>query len=118
MIEVRIPYRAGKRAAKRGFHALRRVVIYFLPMRKPKPATGWRRPLELFNKGLMLALKPMQVVGNFVFLTLAYFVGVGITSLLYRLGPGKAESRKEAPRTYWRELPPAPRDKEAWLRPF
>lgn len=87
-------------------------------MRKPVPATGWRRPLELFNKGLMLALKPMQVVGNFVFLTLAYFVGVGATSILYRLGPGKAEARKGAPGTYWRELPPAPRDPEAWLRPF
>jgi hypothetical protein len=86
-------------------------------MRKPKPATGWRRPLELFNKGLMFALKPMQVVGNFVFLSLAYFLGVGISSVLYRLGPGKKKSLRDAS-TYWRELPPAPTDKESWLRPF
>ena len=88
------------------------------PMRKPKPATGWRRPLELFNKGLMFVLKPMQIVGNFVFLSLAYFLGVGISSLLYRLGPGKSKARGESPSSYWRELPPAPADKDAWLRPF
>lgn len=79
----------------------------------------------------------MQIVGNFVFLGVAYFVGVGISSLLYRIGPGRAKRRAEtgvpesghpdasvasgtAPDagSLWIELPPAPRDKDAWLRPF
>ena len=88
-------------------------------MRKPVPATGWRRPLEVFGNGLMFVLKPLQVVSNFVFLGLAYVLGVGLSSLFYRLGPGrKARVANASSSTYWRELPQASRDKDAWLRPF
>ncbi len=87
-------------------------------MRHPLPATGWKRPLELFGKGLMFVLKPLQVVGNFVFLGIAYFIGVGLSALLYRLGPGRNKASEASSGTYWRELPAAPSDKESWLRPF
>jgi hypothetical protein len=91
-------------------------------MRKPVPATGWRRPLEVFGEGLMFVLKPLQIVSNFVFLSLAYFVGVGLSALLYRIGPGKRKasdpSTSSGTGSYWCELPPAPRDKDSWLRPF
>lgn len=85
-------------------------------MRNPPPATGWKKPLESFGKGLMFILKPLQVVSNFVFLALAYVVGVGLSSLFYRVGQRRKPSGDEA--SFWRELPTAPRDKDAWLRPF
>jgi hypothetical protein len=91
-------------------------------MRKPPPATGWRKSLAAFSNGLMFVLKPLQIVSNFVFLTVAYVLGVGASSLLYRLGPGKARARTGSPDpsldSYWRELPPAPADRDSWLRPF
>ncbi len=87
-------------------------------MRQPAPATGWKRPFELLGKGVMFVLKPLQVVGNFVFLSVAYFLGVGLSALFYRLGPSKKKNADPSDSTYWRELPPAPEDREAWLRPF
>lgn len=89
-------------------------------MRKPVPATGWRKGLEAFSRGLMFVLKPLQVVSNFVFLTLAYVVGIGLSALFYRLGPGRKARARAATetQTYWRELPPVPRERDAWMRPF
>jgi hypothetical protein len=91
-------------------------------MRKPPPPVGWKKALAAFNRGLMFVLRPLQIVGNFVFLTVAYVLGVGLSSLLYRLGPGRERAGTGYPDssldTYWRELPPAPTDRDAWLRPF
>ncbi len=87
-------------------------------MRNPPPATGWKKPLESFGKALMFILKPLQVVSNVVFLGAAYVIGVGLSSLFYRLGPRRKAARPSAEATYWRELPAASRDKDAWLRPF
>lgn len=88
-------------------------------MRKPVPTTGWKRPLEVFSNGLMTVLKPLQIVGNFVFLTVAYILGVGLSSLFYRLGPGRrARGESGGVESYWTAVPPAPRDQDAWLRPF
>jgi hypothetical protein len=87
-------------------------------MRNPPPATGWKRPLESFGKGLMFILKPLQVVSNFIFLGAAYVFGVGLSSLFYRFGPRRRARQASAPASWWRELPPAPRDKDAWSRPF
>jgi hypothetical protein len=91
-------------------------------MRKPAPVTGWRKSVAAFNKGLMFVLRPLQIVSNFVFLTLAYALGVGVSSLLYRLGPGRRNGRTgsphKSPDTYWRQLPPASTDRDSWLRPF
>lgn len=91
-------------------------------MRKPVPATGWRKGLDALSRGLMFVLKPLQIVSNFVFLTLAYVLGIGLSALFYRLGPGRkaaADARDvQSADTYWRELPSAPRERDAWLRPF
>ena len=91
-------------------------------MRTPRPVTGWRKALQIFNKGLMTLLKPLQIVSNFTLLTLAYILGVGLSALFYRLGSGRSRAREasppSSPSTYWRELPPAPQDRDAWLRPF
>jgi hypothetical protein len=89
-------------------------------MRKPPPVTGWRKSLAAFSKGLMFVLKPLQIVSNFVFLAVAYVLGVGLSALIYRLGPGRRKKAAEARAadTYWIEMPPAPADRDAWLRPF
>ena len=75
------------------------------------------RPLALLDRGLRAVLKPFQIVGNFVFLTVAYFLGIGLSSIFYRLGPGR---NKEAinPDSYWKKVPSAPKERDAWLRPF
>jgi hypothetical protein len=84
-----------------------------------------RKLLRRLNNGLLFVLKPLQIVSNFVFLAVAYFVGVGISALLYRIGPGRKASRPKptegteaSPDSLWIKLPPAPRDRSAWLRPF
>lgn len=103
-------------------------------MKIPDPV---RKLGSRLNKGLLIILKPLQIVNNFLFLAIAYFVGVGISSLLYRLGPGKKIIRTnpakvgnpvsgalaqdlahETRETYWRTLPQVSRDSNAWLRPF
>jgi hypothetical protein len=66
----------------------------------------------------MFVLKPLQIVSNFVFLFLAYVLGVGLSALFYRLGPGRKKREATPPATYWRDLPPASKHKDAWLRPF
>jgi hypothetical protein len=82
-----------------------------------------RKLLARFNKGLLIVLKPLQIVNNFIFLAIAYFIGVGFSSVLYRLGPGRKKSGgtahvPDSSDSYWLKMPPAPRDKAAWLRPF
>ena len=75
------------------------------------------RPLALLDRWLRIVLRPFQIVSNFVFLTVAYFLGIGLSSIFYRLGPGR---KKEAvdPESYWLKVPPAPKERDAWLRPF
>ena len=83
------------------------------------PDGALRKFLGRLNKGLLIVLKPLQIANNFIFLAVAYYVGVGFSSLLYRLGPGRKISPKsENPDSYWRKLPPAPRDSASWQRPF
>ncbi len=95
-----------------------------------------RNLLRKLNNGLLVVLKPLQIVNNFLFLAVAYFVGVGISSLLYRMGPGKkmpastassspseakslkADASTDTTDTYWRKLPQVSRERNAWLRPF
>jgi hypothetical protein len=78
-----------------------------------------RKLLGRLNKGLLTILKPLQIVNNFIFLAVAYYVGVGFSAILYRLGPGKKTNLKSGPvDSYWRKMPPAPRDRASWQRPF
>ena len=78
-----------------------------------------RKLLDGLNKGLLVILKPLQIVNNFIFLAVAYYVGVGFSAILYRLGPGKKNKMKSGPvDSYWRKMPPAPRDSASWQRPF
>jgi hypothetical protein len=84
-----------------------------------KPDGSLRKFLGRLNKGLLVVLKPLQIVNNFLFLALAYYIGVGLSSLLYRMGPGKKTRQKSPiPDSYWRILPAASRDPASWQRPF
>jgi hypothetical protein len=93
------------------------------------PSPGKEKPLARLNRWLYVVLTPLRIVGNFVFLSIAWFIGVGISSLLYRMGPGRRNAREnrgahetpdalDATGSWWRKLPPAPAAREAWRRPF
>lgn len=78
---------------------------------------GLRTVLAKFDKVLRIVLKPMQIAGNFVFLSIAYFLGVGLSSLWYHF----TEGRKKEPASgdsYWVPLPVSEKKRENWLRPF
>jgi hypothetical protein len=78
-----------------------------------------RKLLGKLNKGLLTVLKPLQIVNNFIFLAVAYYVGVGFSAILYRLGPGKKSTVKsQIQDSYWRKVPPVSRDSASWQRPF
>jgi hypothetical protein len=84
-----------------------------------QPDGALRKFLGRLNRGLLVVLKPLQILNNFLFLAIAYYIGVGLSSILYRLGPGKKNRAKSvAAESYWREMPPVSRDPAAWQRPF
>lgn len=72
----------------------------------------FRNLLRRLNNGLLVVLKPLQIVNNFLFLAVAYFVGVGFSSVLYRLGPGKKirSADADALKTGASNLPGRPAD--------
>ncbi len=83
-------------------------------MHLPRPVS---RFLSLLDKGFRILMRPFQIVSNFVILTVSYFLGIGISSVFYKLGPGKKKTVFIAG-SYWQAVPPAPKDKDAWQRPF
>lgn len=84
-------------------------------MRFPELPRPIRDVLHRIDKGLRIVLKPFQIVSNFVLFSVAYFIGIGLSSVFYRLGN---KIKADKPDSYWREIPPAPKDRDAWLRPF
>jgi len=83
-------------------------------MRLPAPVS---RVLRFLDKWFRILTRPLQIVSNFVFLTVTYFLGIGLSSVFYKLGPGKKKIvyRKNS---FWQPMAPAPKEKEAWMRPF
>ena len=73
--------------------------------------------LAKLDKIFRIILKPMQIVGNFVFLTITYFLGVGLSALWYRFTEGR-KTDSAAGNTYWIPLPAVEKKREIWLRPF
>jgi len=71
--------------------------------------------LHRTDRGLRIVLKPFQIVSNFILFTVAYFIGIGLSSIFYRFGNKIKAGHTDS---YWREIPPAPKDRDAWLRPF
>ena len=83
------------------------------------PNSPLRKLLGRLNKWLLVILKPLQIVNNFIFLAVAYYIGVGLSAILYRLGPGKKNKPKSGIQdSYWRKMSPVPRDSASWQRPF
>jgi hypothetical protein len=69
-------------------------------------------------RGLLAFFKGTAAFNNFVFLSIAYILGIGLTSLFIRKEkPGKM--RGEGPdSTYWRDLDLGKQDADAYYRPF
>jgi len=81
----------------------------------PRPVSD---VLHRIDRGLRIVLKPFQIVSNFVLFSVAYFFGIGLSSVFYRLGNKIKSDHPDSSDSYWREIPPAPKERDAWLRPF
>jgi hypothetical protein len=75
------------------------------------------RVLDTLGGWWPFSVQPLQNASNFVILTGTYFVGIGITSIFYRLGPGKKKivCRENS---FWQPVSTVPREKDTWMRPF
>ncbi|MEO6098396.1 MAG: hypothetical protein ABIW76_23070 [Fibrobacteria bacterium] len=85
-------------------------------------------------RGLALFFKGTAGFNNFIFLSIAYFIGIGLTSLFMRKeSSGKPGSRPAAkksvpaaatgvdptmPSSYWRDLHVGKQDADAYYRPY
>jgi hypothetical protein len=67
-------------------------------------------------RGLLLFFKGTAAFNNFLFLSIAYFLGIGLTSLFVR---GKDGKKPEAgSESHWRDLNLGKREADAYYRPF
>ena len=104
----------------------------------PRDAGLLRGIFQASLRGLRMFFKGSAAFNNFIFLSIAYFIGIGLTSLFLRKdvsgkspsGPvsmastaGEVEAapapgNAAAPDTYWRALHLGKRDADAYYRPF
>jgi len=100
----------------------------------PEKGGSIRRLFQALLRGQRVFFKGTAAFNNFLFLSLAYFLGIGITSLFIRKdATGKrpprrsdeatgaeadAEAGTETSGTYWRNLNPGKKDVDAYYRPF
>lgn len=85
-------------------------------------------PVKEGRAGLALFFRGTASCNNFLLLSLAYFIGIGLSSLLYRMaGQGRSRGKPgtrepaaggTAAETYWRDLDLGKRDADAYYRPF
>ncbi len=95
---------------------------------KPSPKEGFlRRFGGAWLDGLLLFFKGTAAFNNFIFLSIAYLLGVGLTSMFVRKQGGKKPAAEAArsdghpdgnPDSYWRDLESAKREADAYYRPF
>lgn len=70
-------------------------------------------------EGVRLFFKGTAAFNNFLFLSVAYILGIGLTSLFMRgKGDGKPESAANPPESHWRELKTGKQEADAFYRPF
>jgi hypothetical protein len=82
----------------------------------PGNARGIRGFATASVQGLLLFFKGTAAFNNFVFLSVAYFLGIGLTSLLVR---GKDGKKPEAgAESHWRDLNSGKGEADAYYRPF
>lgn len=78
---------------------------------------------ELFKEpvhGLAVFFRGTAAFNNFVFLSIAYILGIGLTSIFIRkdASGNKPSDPAKAPTTYWKELNLGKQDADAYYRPF
>jgi hypothetical protein len=72
-----------------------------------------------FPEGIRLFFKGTAAFNNFLFLSIAYILGIGLTSLFMRgKGEGKPASAANPPGSHWRELKTGKEEADAFYRPF
>ncbi len=91
-------------------------------------ATAKNGPLRRFFKelfreplrGLAAFFRGTAAFNNFVFLSIAYILGIGLTSIFIRkdASGNKPSDPAKAPATYWKDLNLGKQDADAYYRPF
>jgi hypothetical protein len=80
-----------------------------------KPDTFWTG----FKRGLKFFLEDMASFNNFLLLTLTYFIGVGISSVLMKISTkSKSKSSKKIVNTYWDDIDIGAKNVDSYFRPF
>ena len=80
---------------------------------------GFRRIFKEPLRGLGGFFRGTAAFNNFVFLTIAYILGIGLTSLFIRKEPDeKKPSAPVSQASYWRDLNLGKQDADAYYRPY
>jgi hypothetical protein len=79
-------------------------------------ARGIRGFVTAWVRGLLLFFKGTAAFNNFLFLSIAYFLGIGLTSLFVRGKDGKKPAAGTD--THWRDLNLGKGEADAYYRPF
>jgi hypothetical protein len=97
------------------------------PEAKPKVGVKTGALRRIFKeplRGLSGFFRGTAAFNNFIFLSIAYILGIGLTSIFIRKEPnrkepdGKMPSAASADGTYWRDLNLGKQDADAYYRPF
>jgi hypothetical protein len=82
------------------------------------PGGALRRLGREWLHGFRLFLKGPAAFNNFILLSVAYCIGIGLTSLFIRKRNGGKPEGEAPATTYWRDLAPGKRDGDAYYRPY
>ncbi|MDB5106091.1 MAG: hypothetical protein JWP91_3780 [Fibrobacteres bacterium] len=113
-----LPYAAAAILLCVSGHLIRRWLGEAGPI--PVDATGGalRKAGREWLAGLRLFFKGPAAFNNFVFLSIAYFLGIGLTSMFIRKA-GHAKSGVEGSEpSHWRDLDLGKQDADAYYRPY
>jgi hypothetical protein len=113
-----LPYAAAALIFSCAGHLIRLWLREELPPVTAAQGGMFRKLWKALLRGLSVFFKGTTAFNNFVFLSVAYFIGIGLTSLFIRKeGAGKkASGPPEA--SYWKDLNLGKRDADAYYRPY
>ncbi len=113
-----LPYAAAAILLSGAGHLIRRWLNEGPLPGKPGAGGSLRGLGRAWLHGFRIFFKGPASFNNFVFLSIAYILGIGLTSIFIRKGEGGKKPGDPPPSTYWRNLDLGKRDPEAYYRPF